>query len=166
MVLTHTEDTKNAALVPGEHAKAAYFRNWVTESRVLEGLISQRYQAPPPLLGKSTAAERKTFDAIYRNEWVRLMRERYPMTSICANCVGSLKEALVGRCVQIWWHDDECKYTGHLNAYDPVSGKHRVLYDDGEWEFIDLKKEPVWISTPCVLPMSPRAAARLHRNIN
>mmetsp|Transcript_3685 Transcript_3685/g.3836 ORF Transcript_3685/g.3836 Transcript_3685/m.3836 type:complete len:206 (-) Transcript_3685:116-733(-) len=36
-------------------------------------------------------------------------------------------------------------YKGIVNAYDKLSGKHRVLYDDGEWEFIDLCAEPVLI---------------------
>jgi hypothetical protein len=36
-------------------------------------------------------------------------------------------------------------YKGTVNAYDNLSGKHRVLYDDGEWEFLDLCSEPVLI---------------------
>ena len=43
----------------------------------------------------------------------------------------------------MWWKDDAQYYCGSVNAFDSVSGKHRVLYDDDEWEFIDLGVEPV-----------------------
>ena len=46
---------------------------------------------------------------------------------------------------QVWWPEDKQYYTGVLNAYDAVSGKHRVLYDDGEWEFLDLSAEPTLV---------------------
>ena len=50
---------------------------------------------------------------------------------------------LLNRSVLVWWQDDGCCYHGIVNAYDPSSQRHRVLYDDGEWEFIDLASEPV-----------------------
>jgi len=50
---------------------------------------------------------------------------------------------LLHRRVLVWWHDDSCCYGGLVEAYDPFSRRHRVLYDDGEWEFIDLANEPV-----------------------
>ena len=47
------------------------------------------------------------------------------------------------RQVLVWWQDDGCCYRGTVSAYDPLSRRHRVSYDDGEWEFIDLATESV-----------------------
>ena len=64
---------------------------------------------------------------------------------LCPACAhsGVVGEQVVGRAVKVWWKDDAQFYCGTVNAYDTASGKHRVLYDDGEWEFIDIGVEPV-----------------------
>lgn len=65
---------------------------------------------------------------------------------MCGSCIGKLGEALVGRKVKIWWIDDYKSYSGTLTAMDEVSRCHCVLYDDQEWEFINLSVEPVLFS--------------------
>jgi len=45
------------------------------------------------------------------------------------------------RAVAVYWSHDGTFYHGVINAYDPISGKHRVLYADGEWEFLYLPVE-------------------------
>jgi hypothetical protein len=62
---------------------------------------------------------------------------------LCATCVPTLGAGLIGTEVSVWWHDDAEGYSGVVNAFDHVSGCHRVLYEDDEWEFLNLAVEPV-----------------------
>ena len=56
----------------------------------------------------------------------------------CPDCVTSSGESFVGREVFVWWHDDSRFYEGRVDAFDSSSGRHRVLYEDGEWTFYNL----------------------------
>lgn len=69
--------------------------------------------------------------------------ESYNWKWICGSCISKLGGDLVGRKVKIWWVDDYKSYSGSLNAMDEISRCHCVLYDDQEWEFINLSVEPV-----------------------
>ena len=42
--------------------------------------------------------------------------------------------------MEVLWPDDAVWYGGRIHDYDPVSGRHRVWYDDGEWEFVHLSE--------------------------
>ena len=46
---------------------------------------------------------------------------------------------MVVRCT----YDDQTYYPGTISDFDTVSQCHRVVYDDGEWEFISLGGEMV-----------------------
>lgn len=61
----------------------------------------------------------------------------------CPSCIAQMGQSLAGRRVSVWWADDAAAYEGHINAFDVLSKRHRVLYDDGEWEFLSLPSEPV-----------------------
>ena len=52
----------------------------------------------------------------------------------------SAEELMVGKRIQVFWSGDSKWYSGIVDAFEPVSGKHRILYDDGEWEFAVLSK--------------------------
>jgi hypothetical protein len=60
----------------------------------------------------------------------------------CPDCILEAADNLMNREVIVWWRNDDCSYHGVINVYDPDSQTHRVLYDDQEWEFLDLTKEP------------------------
>lgn len=62
---------------------------------------------------------------------------------VSAAVAAAVSHDLLHRRVLVWWKDDRCCYGGVVEAYDPYSRRHLVLYDDGEWEFIDLACEPV-----------------------
>ncbi len=64
----------------------------------------------------------------------------------CPDCVEYLKSELIGLYVLVWWADDKALYGGKIDAYDFNSSRHRVVYDDGEWEFLNLIAEPVVMS--------------------
>lgn len=57
---------------------------------------------------------------------------------MCPGCVQDLSEALTGRSISIWWKEDAVFYPGQVGDLDESSMCHRVVYDDGEWEFVHL----------------------------
>jgi hypothetical protein len=65
-----------------------------------------------------------------------------PWSWLCGQCVQDLGPALIGADVTVWWHDDKQCYRGAIDAYDAASQCHRVLYEDNEWEFVNLAIEP------------------------
>lgn len=63
---------------------------------------------------------------------------------ICKDCLHDNDNgpALVGLPIRVWWTDDAVYYDGFVDAFDTFSHVHRVNYEDGEWEFVDLGSEP------------------------
>lgn len=61
---------------------------------------------------------------------------------ICPDCIVEQGSSLAGTEVNVWWHDDALAYRGVIDVYDQASQCHRVLYDDNEWEFVNLAIEP------------------------
>ncbi|KAI6672044.1 hypothetical protein NL676_006929 [Syzygium grande] len=54
---------------------------------------------------------------------------------------GVVADGLVGRRIQVWWPLEEMFYDGRIQSYDPVTKKHKVLYDDGDKETLNLEKD-------------------------
>ncbi|XP_073139335.1 sister chromatid cohesion protein PDS5 homolog E-like isoform X2 [Henckelia pumila] len=50
-------------------------------------------------------------------------------------------EELVNLRIQVWWPMDKAFYAGTVKVFDPVSKKHKIDYDDGEEEILNLRKE-------------------------
>lgn len=50
-------------------------------------------------------------------------------------------ENLVGCKVKVWWPLDEMYYEGKVTSFDHLKKTHKVDYDDGETEILDLTKE-------------------------
>ncbi|XP_020683417.2 uncharacterized protein LOC110100313 isoform X1 [Dendrobium catenatum] len=48
---------------------------------------------------------------------------------------------IIGREIEVWWPDDKKFYKGVIDAFDPVTEKHRVVYDDGDVEILFLRNE-------------------------
>lgn len=48
---------------------------------------------------------------------------------------------LIGREIEVLWPDDKMFYKGVIDAFDPVTEKHRVVYDDGDVEILLLRNE-------------------------
>ena len=49
-------------------------------------------------------------------------------------------EEAVGRRLRVYWPLAKAWYEGRVDAYDGASRRHRVMYDDGEEEEVDLAK--------------------------
>ncbi|KAJ1425445.1 hypothetical protein B484DRAFT_480317 [Ochromonadaceae sp. CCMP2298] len=65
---------------------------------------------------------------------------------LCGACVHTVGPQLLDADVLVWWHDDRRPYAGRVDAFDATSRCHRVLYEDGEWEFVNLAAEPAAFS--------------------
>ncbi|XP_044471482.1 muscle M-line assembly protein unc-89 isoform X2 [Mangifera indica] len=50
-------------------------------------------------------------------------------------------ENLVGSRVKIWWPKDRMFYKGVIKSFDSTKKKHKVHYDDGDKETLNLKRE-------------------------
>uniref|UniRef100_A0A2P2LRE7 Uncharacterized protein n=1 Tax=Rhizophora mucronata TaxID=61149 RepID=A0A2P2LRE7_RHIMU len=50
-------------------------------------------------------------------------------------------ENLVGSKVKVWWPLDHKFYKGVIDSYDPIKKKHKVIYNDGDVEMLNLKKQ-------------------------
>jgi hypothetical protein len=92
-------------------------------------------------------AEGEEFDAVRESIWY------------CATCLAELGSSLQGRPVAVYWPQDSVWYTGRVQAYEPICGKHRIVYDDGEWEYILLAQTRLqWLSEEGSSP-APQAAS-------
>jgi hypothetical protein len=65
---------------------------------------------------------------------------------MCPSCIQLQGPSLVNTRAKVWWADDKQFYCGTLRAYDHLSARHCILYDDNQWEFINLGVEPVLLS--------------------
>ncbi|PWA84377.1 phospholipase-like protein [Artemisia annua] len=50
-------------------------------------------------------------------------------------------ENLVGSRIKVWWPEDNTYYEGTVKSYQSRKKKHKVWYDDGDKELIDLKTQ-------------------------
>ncbi|MED6174668.1 hypothetical protein PIB30_071187 [Stylosanthes scabra] len=50
-------------------------------------------------------------------------------------------ENLVGLRVEVWWPDDCEFYKGIIDSFDSAEKKHKVMYDDGDEEILNLRTE-------------------------
>ncbi|KAF8084528.1 hypothetical protein N665_0714s0015 [Sinapis alba] len=50
-------------------------------------------------------------------------------------------QELVGSKVKVWWPIDRKFYNGVVDSFNSRTKKHRVFYDDGEKEILDMNKE-------------------------
>ncbi|KAK9280152.1 hypothetical protein L1049_013839 [Liquidambar formosana] len=48
---------------------------------------------------------------------------------------------LLKKKIKVWWPDDHMFYEGVIDSYDSVLKKHKVLYNDGDVETLNLKTE-------------------------
>lgn len=97
-------------------------------------------------------------EAALREQWTAALASTTKWRWLCAGCVESLGPMLIGSDVSVWWHDDALSYRGSIDAYDETSKCHRVMYEDNEWEFVNLTVEPACFGSTeeFVLPAASR----------
>ncbi|KAK3133294.1 hypothetical protein QOZ80_6AG0534770 [Eleusine coracana subsp. coracana] len=70
----------------------------------------------------------------------------------------------VGRRLRVYWPLDDAWYKGEVESYDSGSRKHRVKYDDGDEEEVDLAKEKFeWAAGEDSTPPPSQPARKLRR---
>ncbi|XP_039128023.1 uncharacterized protein LOC120264291 isoform X1 [Dioscorea cayenensis subsp. rotundata] len=52
-----------------------------------------------------------------------------------------LNETLVGSKIKVWWPEDKLFYHGIVEAFEPTTKRHKVVYSDGDVEILLLKNE-------------------------
>ena len=45
-----------------------------------------------------------------------------------------------GYCVSVYWPSESKFFTGNVESYDESTGKHKIVYEDGDEEIVDLSK--------------------------
>ncbi|KAM7255529.1 hypothetical protein ACFE04_008427 [Oxalis oulophora] len=66
-------------------------------------------------------------------------RKRSPVADKAS--INEYGDNLVGSKVKVWWPQDKAYYKGVIDSYDSVKQKHRVLYNDGDEEVLNLKRQ-------------------------
>ncbi|KAD6119262.1 hypothetical protein E3N88_10533 [Mikania micrantha] len=76
-------------------------------------------------------------------------------------------ENLVGSRIKVWWPIDQTYYPGVVKFYDFRNKRHKVLYDDGDEELLNLERER-WMlfepvsAIPGFLEHAPPSTIRVH----
>ncbi|PAN12331.1 hypothetical protein PAHAL_2G259800 [Panicum hallii] len=111
---------------------------------------SPHKQPPPPAAREEKRAKRDK-------------KERDAAAPVAAAAAPAAE--VVGRRLRVYWPLDDAWYEGRVDAYDAGSRKHRVKYDDGEEEQVDLGKERFeWAATgEESTPLPARKLRRLRR---
>ncbi len=84
----------------------------------------------------------------------------------CELCLNQHATSFINRRVWILYRQDEQWYKGRIQAYDPSSDMHRIVYDsDGEWEFLYLSNVyMLWLSNdPNEDPRHPPRIPDIHK---
>ncbi len=168
-----TKDVKKRLLpsptVVGRGRGGALTRNRRCKQEVVEGSNTKagtrkRSRRGEEMVSSSTAEEQHICSTCgsccilsgsnSNNNLLEQMEQRFPLSSgekHCELCLNQHATSFIGRRVWVLWPQDQKWYKGRIQAYDPSSGKHRVIYDDdGEWEFLHLSDiYMLWLSNEC-----------------
>ena len=116
---------------------------WASELIASSGSTEFQLPLTHALNKREGQGERRSHkDDLLREQWATAVAAIRTWRWLCGSCVEVLGAQLVGADVLVWWHDDKQAYPGTIDAFDEVSLCHRVLYQDGDWEFVNLTVEP------------------------
>lgn len=75
-------------------------------------------------------------------------------------------QELVGCRIKVWWPMDKKFYQGVIRSYQPSKKKHKVVYEDGDVEFLKLENER-WelLKDPKELPGSPSTKSHVEHGL-
>ncbi|KAG2379715.1 Protein EMSY-LIKE 4 [Vigna angularis] len=82
----------------------------------------------------------KTLNSVKETPQARLRRRHSDVSAKASECLYKDK-SLVGKRIKVWWPKDKTFYEGVIESYDPIKGKHKILYADGDVEVLNLKKQ-------------------------
>lgn len=71
----------------------------------------------------------------------------------------------IGWRIGVYWKEDTVFYEGEIKGYDSATGKHHILYDDTEDEYISLSTEKIkWMVPPSTSTEKKSGPGRRHRS--
>ncbi|CAJ1951403.1 unnamed protein product [Sphenostylis stenocarpa] len=82
----------------------------------------------------------KTLNGVMEIPQARL-RRRHSNVSAEVSESHHCGNSLVGSKIKVWWPKDKTFYEGVIESYDPIKGKHKILYADGDVEVLNLKRQ-------------------------
>ena len=75
-----------------------------------------------------------------------------PLTVLLCGCAGQeppIGKQAVGWRIAVYWKTDQTFYPGLVQAFDATTGRHHVLYADGDEEHLCLSSESLkWLLPP------------------
>ncbi|XP_060171101.1 sister chromatid cohesion protein PDS5 homolog C-like [Lycium barbarum] len=87
-------------------------------------------------LGSVSISEQSNFPKTSKEK-----RKRKNSPSQEEDSADKVGEELVGCRVRVWWPLDQVFYEGHITLFDHSEKKHKVIYEDGDQEMLNLTKE-------------------------
>ncbi|KAK3211330.1 hypothetical protein Dsin_016036 [Dipteronia sinensis] len=90
----------------------------------------------PKTAGKSNKDEHQ----VEETQKTNTKRNRTPGNEKASN-TEDFGDILVGSKVKVWWPKDQQFYDGVIDSFDPTKKRHKVLYNDGDEEILNLKRE-------------------------
>ncbi|XP_019433673.1 PREDICTED: uncharacterized protein LOC109340431 isoform X2 [Lupinus angustifolius] len=110
---------------------------------------------------KLAVAEVETKDSCENREDARSsVRRKRNQTTVSET--RDLGDSLVGSRIKVWWPMDKMFYEGVVDSYDPVKGKHKILYADGEVEILNMKRQR-WEVIAANVPPDEEQGLALHK---
>ncbi|KAL2338208.1 hypothetical protein Fmac_012654 [Flemingia macrophylla] len=81
----------------------------------------------------------QTLSGFKETSQVRRRRRHFTVSAEASESYGG--NPLVGSRIKVWWPKDRMFYEGVIDSFDPIKGKHKILYTDGDIEVLDLRKQ-------------------------
>ncbi|KAK2659293.1 hypothetical protein Ddye_005826 [Dipteronia dyeriana] len=97
----------------------------------------EKEMGPSP---KTTGKSNKDEHQVEETPKTNTKRKRTPGNEKASNSE-DFGEILVGSKVKVWWPKDQQFYDGVIHSFDPTKKRHKVLYNDGDEEILNLKRE-------------------------
>ncbi|XP_010275763.1 PREDICTED: neurofilament heavy polypeptide-like [Nelumbo nucifera] len=113
----------------------------VSEKDVVEEASNKKIVSSPRAAAKTSKRDQAQPE---ETSVTKSKRKRTPGKEEAAETPLSVKghgENLVGAKIKVWWPIDHQFYKGVIDSFNPVKKKHKVLYDDGDEEILNLRKE-------------------------
>ncbi|CAI9092625.1 OLC1v1027919C2 [Oldenlandia corymbosa var. corymbosa] len=110
--------------------------------RKIESKIRQKAILESEANSKKTQSTKTSSKVPKTEENARTPSKRKPAASqqkVTGNV--TYDDSLVGSKVKVWWPQDRAYYDGVIESFDSAKKKHKVVYNDGDVETLNLKRE-------------------------
>ncbi|KAK4436775.1 Sister chromatid cohesion protein PDS5 [Sesamum alatum] len=110
----------------------------VSEDLTRDIIVKPLLASSSPISSKGEALPGKVSNSQHKKRKSTTARKKASKVKDVGRCFG---EELVGCKIEVWWPLDKVFYEGKVTSFDHLNKMHRVDYDDGQHEILDLTKE-------------------------